>query len=566
MKKLHTIEAVHIARLQPGQLVTLLRTLLYCEARPGGQAVHVPQQIYVPDGGEDGRWEGEVRANEYIPNSFSVYQCKAEDLTPGQCAAAMLANNTTVKQAVADVCRRGGAYVFFCGRPYVQLAHGIEERIAAATEALERAGTPLDGVRPIHFLDANKIAAWTNRHAAAVAYVSTCCQLTPVGELRTWSDWSRDRVCTSPFHTNSHLDKFLASLRDHLAKAGTIARVTGYSGLGKTRLAFEVLRPPADLADVAQASLSASVGYLDMEQSPENVIAVASAIEASEMSGVLVVDNCSKGNHLKLLDIVQRRNCRLSMLTLDYEPERPMPGVLYVPIEPDMMADVVPKMLRDLPAARRLTDTQLNHIASFASGFPQIAALMAEAGDTLDLAQLDQKGIAQRILWGRGARNDGALKAICALSLFTHVGFDGEVDGQKTFVREHVCATPAPSERDFDYLLRPFIERRLVQKAGAYRIVAPPPLAVALAADWWELATPGELKRLLPLIEAAGLLDAFCRRVQQLHFSPTAVALAAQIVGATGPLSDAEVLSSEPGSQLFRAFVELNPATACDCL
>lgn len=566
MKTLHTIEADHISRLAPGQLVTLLRTLLYCEARPGGQAVHVPQQISVPDDGEDGSWDGEVKANENIPETFTVYQSKAEELEPADCAAAMLASDGTIKPAVAKVLRRKGAYVFFCGRPYVQMARGIERRVAAAVDALKKAGAVLRRTRPIHFLDANKIAAWTNRHAAAVAHVAMCCQLPPVGVLRTWTDWGRDGVCSTTFYSNARLDTEIVSLRDHLAKPGAIARVTGYSGLGKTRLAFEALRPPSGGTDIGQAILSHAVGYLDMEHSPEHVLAVVSTIEASGMTGLLVIDNCSKGDHTKLLEIVQRLNSRLSLLTLDYEPEYPLPGVVYIQLEPEMLMDVVPRMLKDLPAARRLNEAQLNHIAAFAGGFPQIAALMAEAGDTLDLAGLDQKGLAHRILWGRATSNEAARKAICALSLFAHVGFDGEARAQKAFVREQLCGPPVPSERDFDTLLRPFVERRLVQKAGDYRLVAPTPLAVALAAHWWELATADELASLLPLIEKAGMTEAFCRRAGQLHFSPTASALVEQLLGPTGPLSDAGVLSSGPGSQLFRAFVELNPDAACDCL
>jgi hypothetical protein len=465
--------------------------------------------------------------------------------------------------AVAEAVGRGGCYVFFCGHPYVQQA--MSERIDAAHEELTRAGATLGTWKPIRFLDANKIADWTNHHAAAVAHVCESCQLPPVGELRTWADWSRDRIFRSAFHSNATLDKSIESLREHLSKPGSIARVTGLSGLGKTRLVFEALRPPADKGDLRRSILSHSVAYLDMEQGVEGVLALVSAIEASQMRGVLVVDNCERSQHKKLVDIIQREGCHLSLLTLDYVPESPLPGVLHVPLEPTMMADIVPKILADLPEARRLTEAQLNHIATFAQGFPQIATLMAEVGDALDLATLDQRGLANRILWGREAPDENARKALSALALFTHVGFEDPHRAQKSFVREQLCGPP-PSERDFDQRLRPFFERRILQKAGAYRMVTPPPLAVALAADWWESATAAELGLLLPLIEAAGLTEFFCNRVRQLHFSPNASALAAQLCGDSGPLSDAEVLSSKLGSQLFRAIVEVNPAAATDCL
>jgi len=58
----------------------------------------------------------------------------------------------------------------------------------------------------------------------------------------------------------------------------------------------------------------------------------------------------------------------------------------------------------------------------------------------------------------------------------------------------------------------------------------------------------------------------FCHRVQQLHFSPNAQLLAAQLCGDTGPLCNAEVLNTGLGSELFRALVELNPVATMDCL
>lgn len=356
------------------------------------------------------------------------------------------------------------------------------------------------------------------------------------------------------------------SLRKHLLKPGNVARITGLSGLGKTRLAFETLRPPPDDNDVQQAILSRTTVYIDMEYAPEEALSLVNEIEKAGMSGTVVVDNCERSSHQKLEDILRRDDCRLSLLTLDYVPESAQADVLHVALEPQMMEDVIPKILRELPQAKRLSDNQLNHVASFAHGFPQIAALMAETGDTLDWARLDQRKLASKILWGRDAPEEKGMRIVCALALFTHVGFEGQRIVQKNFVRGILCKSLQLSERDFDLAIRPFRERRILQKAGDFVMVAPPPLAVALAAEWWETANAEELKALIPQIEENGMTEFFCRRVQQLHFSQNATALAAQLCGDNGPLSDAGVLNSGLGSQLFRAIVELNPAAALDCL
>jgi hypothetical protein len=567
MSALNRIEAQHIERLKPHELVMLLQILLYAEAkqRRANASIHVPLQINVPDDGEDARWTGDLLTDEFIPDKFTVYQSKAEDLAPGDCESAVV-DRSHLKKAVDEVLAEKGCYVFFCGHGYVQKL--ITRRIRAAVDAIIAAGRQLTRKDQIRFLDGNMIAAWTNRHASAIAHVCECCQLRQNVSFRTWKDWKRDPVCVSPvvFQSNEQLQRFMASARQHLLVPGNIARITGLSGLGKTRLASEALSPPRDLRDVAQASLSDTAVYLNMEYAPVAVLDMISQFEAAGLSGTVVVDNCPREQHIDLEQILRRDGCKLSLLTLDYVPEATRPGILHIQLTPEMMREIVLGILKQFPQARHLTESQLNHIASFAHGFPQIAALMAEAGDALDLAGLDQHRIAQRILWGRDAPNERAKEVLCALSLFAHVGFEGDPKAQKEFVRTELCATLRLSERDFDRLLQPFFERRILQRAGDYIMVTPPPLAVALAADWWGLARADELARLIPRIEVCGMTKFFCNRVQQLHFSPNAQALAAQLCGDTGPLCDAEVLNTELGSELFRALVELNPVATMDCL
>lgn len=562
MNTLHRVDSADIQRLQPGQLTSLLNILLHAKAKPGNAQVLVPDQIMVADDGEDGRWEGATSAPEYIPAEFTLYQSKAENLGPAQCAAELFAKPGVLKGAIKEVLQRKGAYVFFCG-------HGLTQKQIKLR--LEKATAALKGVRkvgkfnPLHFLDGNKIAAWANRHVAAVAYVAKCGQLAVASSYRTWSDWSRDPLFASRFHSNPKLDGFITQLREHLLPPKNIARITGFSGLGKTRLGFEALRPPGPGTDLPRAILSYSCAYLDAAHT-RDPLAVVNDLESAQMRGLVIVDNCVRSLHYELAKIIGRTDCQLSLLTMDYEPESAMTGALHVQLEPAMMEDIIPRILKELPQATKLSEQQLTHIAGFAAGFPQIAVLMAEAGDTLDYQALNDRKLAERILWGHGPPVEKAHDVVTALALFANVGFDKPKDGQKKFVREVLCRQHQLDATEFNRMLKPFERRRIVQAAGSYRFVAPVPLAVALAAEWWDHADGDDVNALLPQIEAAGLTEAFSRRIKDLHFSLNATAIAAQMVGATGPLGSAEVLNSELGSQLFRAIVELNPAAATACL
>lgn len=565
MTYLNHIESKEIESLSSGELAGLLRKLLYAEAKERMVTIHVPLQITIADGGEDGRWEGDVQATEYIPDRFTIYQVKATELSATECLEAVLTSSGQPNAAIQEVLKVNGCYVFFCGRPYVQL-NGIQERINKVSEGLKNLGVRLGRSDQIRFLDSNKIAAWTNRHSSAVAYVVQCCKLHSTIPFRTWKDWSRDSIFKFTFHSNETLDKHLVSLREHLLKRGSIARITGLSGLGKTRLALEALKPSSG-SDITPSILSETAVYLDMEFSPKDqLLGFVGNLESSQLSGTVVVDNCPREIHRKLEDIIKRDGCKLSLLTLDYVPESNSPGILHVALEPDTMKGIVPAILKESPEGARLTESQLEHVGRFAHGFPQIATLMAEAGAAVDFATLTHAGIAEKILWGRDVPNQDGRRIMCALSLFTHVGVEGDVTVQKTFIREVLCKSLGCNERDFDEYLQPFLKRRIIQRAGDYLMVTPPPLAVALAAEWWKLATTDEVKAILPEIEKCGLTKFFCNRVHELDFLERASALSADLCGDDGPLSNAEVLNSELGSQLFRAIVDLNPVAATNCI
>jgi hypothetical protein len=93
MNTLNRSEGEQIGHLKPQELARLLRILLHSEAVKRNvlkHGIHVPLEIFVSDGGEDGRWKGDIEPFEYIPNSFTVYQSKAEGMTPTECRRELL--------------------------------------------------------------------------------------------------------------------------------------------------------------------------------------------------------------------------------------------------------------------------------------------------------------------------------------------------------------------------------------------------------------------------------------------------------------------------------------------
>jgi len=234
MNRINQITYVEIERLDPLQLVKLLHILLHAEARKRGilkTGIHVPLNIVVADGGEDGRWDAPLEPSDYIPNKFTVYQSKAEGIGIAQCGKEILKKRKDptkdpieLKPKVREALEKGGCYCFFCKTNYVQ--DGIDKRVATVRESLKAAGRPNPEHDQIAFLDGNKIAAWVNQHAGAISFVIESCKLMRRDSFLSWSAWGKLRSDFKfPFESNAYLDNHIKTLQDDLAKPKAIARI-----------------------------------------------------------------------------------------------------------------------------------------------------------------------------------------------------------------------------------------------------------------------------------------------------------------------------------------------------
>jgi hypothetical protein len=570
VKQINAVEESDIARLNGDQLPRLLHILLCAEARKRNidkSGIKVPFIVNVADDGSDGEWHGKIEENDFIPNEFTKFQCKAEKITPAKCKEEMhCKGKTDLKPEIKEVLEAGGAYVFFCSHPFN--SKQIKKRLKEARAALKEAGRASWKTDPVYFLDGGQIARWTNQHAAAYAYV---CRFAPTGQtvvLRDFTHWSKDRGLQHPFYSNPQLDDIIADLRGVLSEPRGIARLTGPSGVGKTRLGFEVFnRKESGDTEKLRSALECSVAYLDMQACGNDLFKWVSQLALVGLSGVLVIDNCSRSDHDVLQRAIEHPDCNLSLLTLDYVPEILFgDDFLQVSLTPEIMRDVVPKILEGVPGLKeKIGDDGIRKVAGFSHGYPQIAILIAQAGHALDRATLNQEGkLVERLLWGRGTENSESKEIIRCLAAFSEIARQGKKKVQLDFVRTTLLK--GMTEYDFSRLTKCFRESRVLQDIGDYMMVAPPPLAAALAADWIEDVSEEEFQRLLPLIAEAELTGSFCKRLGQLDFSDRAQALCEKIMAPGGPFTSAEVLNSEVGSRVFRALVEINPLAATECL
>lgn len=556
-----------IERLNDIQLTELLLCLLHLESASSKiplSCVGVSLKIDVPDGGEDGRikWEGHPERTDWIPNKFTIFQCKATDMPPATCYKEILKHHSTdLKPRVEEVLDASGSYVLFYGKNCNTEQQTL--RIGALRRAISESGKPFSDTADIQIYDANKIASWVNLNVAAVVAVCRWAGRPVHNGLQTWKmvrDYPENRLT---YVTDETLNSYISQIRDYLVEPRNIARIVGLSGLGKTRLAFETFRLPEDeLNNLAQTALSNQTVFIDGETSARDLPGYLIEWRSTKTKGILVVDNCDLALHQKLSHEIQHTDSLFSILTLDYNPEPPGADYPIIQLNP-VPSDLIKKIVQQSYPGLREPD--INRIVDFAQGFPQIAVMLAKArlDRETSIVSLDDKVLVNKLLWGRNPPNPEAMRVISSFALFETLGFDGDKNNERNFLAENIC------KMDMNEVYRvacEFIARGILDKHGRYVRVTPLPLALHLAANWWKHCPPEQARELLQQDMPVVMLEALYNQLSRLDFLPIAQELVYELCGPHAPFGQVEVLNSAKGSRLFHSLVTVNPQATAHAL
>lgn len=558
MPRLFFVEPTDINDLDQFQLTKLLKMLLQLEARASGiaeSAVEVALNILVPDGGEDGRvkWDGHLTSTSYIPHRFTQFQIKATDMGPANCARELVSASGTIKPMVDDALLNSAVYVLFTRQ--TQNSQQKEKNISAMREQLMAQGKSYALSCRLEIYDAGKISGWVNKYLSAIVALLNWVRRPLERGLKTWTEWGKHPEYESfPFVPDEARSNAISSLRQLLSKPRQCARCTGLSGLGKTRLAFEVFRDSDPHDD-----LSERVVYVD-SRSINNISGLVTDWIHCQIEGILVVDNCDIELHAQLRSEVRRTDSRLSLLTLDYTLGKDNETET---VHLKQMADESIKTMLTPVYGDKIND--LDRIVTFAQGFPQMAVLLAKSRleNEPEMGRLTDENLANELLWGDGQPNARGQKILQGCALFDKFGLDDEVSNEYEFIADHVLVV----DRDEFYeCVKTFEERGLIDRRGRYAQVVPKPLAIRLAAEWWRKTRPERKTSLIQSDMPPALAESFCDQVKMLDFLPEVKKLAGELCGTTGPFGQAEVILSERGSQLFRAFVGVDPQATSSSL
>lgn len=559
------VQLEDIDGLDSTQLQTLLGKLLHLEARSHGIArsiISAPDsaQITIPDGGLDAsiHWHNGPTRTDWLCSQHCGFQSKATPMPPGKCESEVVGGpKSRVSPEIEALLRAGGTYIIFCKQGLNKKSQ-FDNRIDSIRKGLRTGGYVDANKASLDFYDGNKIRNWVNCYPSTINWVLSARGKRPWTGVQAYASWAKnDDIYKFSFVVNERIKNQIRSLQSLILEPRSTVRLTGLPGLGKTRLAFEALSP--NVSNSSQTALSDSVMYVQSVGKETEIIEIAETLRDAQSWAVLVIDDCSPQLHGRIASIAKNRDSRFSLLTLDFEPEHAAIGGNSVAMD-TAETEIIEGMIRQTYPTIPKDDIQ--RIVEFASGFPQMADLLAQAqiAGRDDLHNLFRPEVYEKLIWGRETnQNRKHLTVLQTCSIFKTLGTDDALRTELEFAASLTNLTVDEFEEGINY----FLSRKRIQKAGRYIGVSPPPLALRLAADWWQQAPTSRWQRLFGGGVPKGLIDALCSQLRLLDFIHEARTKVAALCGEHAPFGSAEALNTEQGSLCFRSMVEVNPeATA----
>jgi hypothetical protein len=372
---------------------------------------------------------------------------------------------------------------------------------------------------------------------------------------RDLNDWKRiERNHSYQFVSDKKRDKDFKSLVDALDLNHSVVRLTGASGLGKTRLLLESIDASSTIDDNCVLVFNAPGYEKDIKES------IRRAVEG-EVHGLAVIENCSVSLHNELAKEVNKIECFLKVVTLGYSHEQVAESIQIQlsPLSDEAIKGILSPILVGLDA------TNVDRVARFAQGYPLMATLIAEQYQREGrlLGSIEDSTVVRKLIEGDGGASDDEKEVLSACSLFDVFGTAEGVAGEEAkFIAETVAGSTL---KIFDRVLRIFSARQIIHRAGRYARVIPKPLALTLASVWWEETSYDRQKQLIDNLPDS-LMQSFCIQASYLDTQPSVQRFSERLFGGQSPFVQAGELLTERGSKLFRAFVEVNPESTSHAL
>jgi hypothetical protein len=395
-----------------------------------------------------------------------------------------------------------------------------------------------------------------------------------------WQFWQTTSSFPFAFVRTNYVDELYKELESHFSQEKSVFRLCGLSGIGKTRLLFEYFSQ-ADQKFVLQ---SGRLLYYDLSgQSETGITTTIRELVSKQENKILVIDNCPIEYHNELCKILLADPSKLNLLTISTDPEEK--SALFGPFNQTKLFILENEKCKE--TVQHILDQNFSEyeeqekglLKDFSSGISFVAALMAENQERgkHQPGTLTERVLIRKLLgpFYDDPINLSVIQACCLFSKFGYfddLRYQAEAIAQSTDMcsLDHPNDDPADSpelrKMRFIAACEKLQERRLLERRGRTFSFRPSPLAVSMAEEWWQSCGVAKFQKILPVLQSAKLVEAFCEQFRYLKHIAHAQSIVKDLCKDGGVFRSAEVLNTEEGSRLFRSFVYVNPVACAESL
>lgn len=557
-----------IAALNDEDLRTLVARLCEAELRKHGlplAAVTYGGNQTAKDGGLDVRVSlpAGTAITGFVPKAATGFQAKKSDMARAAILEEMKPHGV-VRPSIVELAAASGAYIIVSANGSTSDT-ALTSRRNAMAEAVK--DLPRGENLTLDFYDRTRVATWVRDHAGVILWVRARIGKSVPG-WRPYGSWSHApdgidatyltddaaRIKTGSSDEGDGLSAIdgINKIRDALRKPGSVVRLVGLSGVGKTRL-VEALFDPG----IGTGSLDPSQAiYTNVMDSPDPQPAgLASDLVATRTSAILVIDNYPSDQHRQLSEIARSAGTTISVITVEYDIRDDQPeGTDVFTLETSSLA-----LIETLVGKRYPTLSQIDArtVAEFSGGNARVAlALAATVGKNETIAGLSDADLFQRLFQQRHEHDAGLLSIAQACSLV--YSFEGEKtsgDGAELPVLGSLIGKTADEVFSGAAELK---RRDLLQERSVWRAVLPHAIANRLAVMALQNIPRATLTAKLVQGAPERLLQSFSRRLGYLDDSKEAKAIVESWLAPGGLLADLPNLS-DLGRAVFNNVAPVAP-------
>jgi len=537
------ISGEEIADLDDRALRELVGLLSEAEYRRRGcdtSGIHWGGDQDAPDGGFDVYIETSqaLEAPRFLNRTHIGFQVKKPNMPPSKIRSEMSPNGV-LRDSIRALIENAGAYIIISSGSSATKS-ALDKRVAAMHAAVH----PHDpgGKLRVEFFDRGRLATWVRDHGAMVLWVKNRIGRSYNG-WRPYERWAwvpkggKDRYLledqvrlfdgTSQGGAGMSAVDGIQKLRGQLAIPRTAVRLTGLSGVGKTRLVQALFD-----SEIGVSALNPSnVLYTDVSDSPspdpQNLL---DQLVVQGVSAIIVLDNCPPELHRQAARICTKSGSKVSLISIEYDVREDLPPETNVYTLEGSGDELIKRLIRMHHSHVSKVDAE--KIAEISGGNARLADALAgtiKKGETV--SGFHDEDLFIRLFQQRHGSSDDLLSSAEALSLV--YSFDGEsID--KSSELDVLASIIGKKPRALFSDAAKLLERNLVQSRSKWRAVLPHAFANRLAASALKKYPPPLIQESFFSSGSERLIKSFTRRLGFLHDSRVAKEIIEDWLSPTG--------------------------------